>query len=146
MLISYWRKSSPHSNHHQENRSWCELHRTVPAGAALPWLPFPFPGGGSGLADAGSGTMLEAGRSRMALHPEIDAALRKEDEERGRAEGELFSQGRAKKWKSLRDRHSPHSVLGHSQALQGTTQAETAPGLPLQLQFKVAEGNPQGAA
>lgn len=90
--------------------------------------------------------MLEAGRSRMALHPEIDAALRKEDEERGRAEGELFSQGRAKKWKSLWDRHSPHSVLGHSQALQGITQAETAPGLPLQLQFKVAEGNPRGAA
>lgn len=51
-----------------------------------------------------------------------------------RSEGELFSQGKAEKWTSPGDRHSPRSVLGHSQALQRTTQAETAPGLPLQHQ------------
>lgn len=41
--------------------------RSLPPGAAPGWR------------------MLEAGRSRMALHPEVDAALRKGEQERGRA-------------------------------------------------------------
>uniref|UniRef100_A0A8U7NDU2 Phosphatidylinositol glycan anchor biosynthesis class T n=1 Tax=Corvus moneduloides TaxID=1196302 RepID=A0A8U7NDU2_CORMO len=42
--------------------------------------------------------------------------------------------------------HSPCSILGHSRALLGTTQAAAAPGLPLQHQFQSGGREPSGSS
>lgn len=63
-----------------------------------------------------------------------------------RSEGEPPAAGMAEKWEPPGDRDSPRSVLGHGQAPQGTTQAETTPGPPCSTDFKVAERSARRAA
>lgn len=85
----------------------------------------PFPQGGPGLAGVG------AGRSRVAPHPEMGAALREGAEERGRAA----------EWLSSGSHLGTGTVFAASWGTpRGAAQAETAPGPPLSPDSRVAEG------
>lgn len=145
MLISYWSKSSPFSNHHRENRRWCELHRTVTAGAALLWLPFPSPRGGLGLEDAGSGALPDGSApGGRRCPPERRQGARESRQPREELEERSLPLLR---WEVTRGQTTVLAASsGTAKPCWEPPKLRPRQGFPRSTNFTVVGGSPRGAA
>lgn len=132
------------ANHHRENRRWCELHRTVTAGAALLWLPFPSPRGGPGLEDAGSGALPDGSAlGGRRCPPERRAGARESRLPREELEERSLP---LLTWEVTRGQTQSSQRLRAQQPCREPPKLKPRQGFPCSTNFKVVGGSPRGAA